>query len=115
MKRGKMKHLKKLTVLFFIVPWLAVSMVPGSWAADTEKKDDSFLTDILGEIGKLESNRDPKCHATATRLENFMYGTKLAAETRFLKVKMQKKILVYLWETVTGNVKKNAQLENNLA
>ncbi|MCP5049516.1 MAG: hypothetical protein GY940_20260, partial [bacterium] len=41
--------------------------------------------------------------------------TKLAAETRFLKVKLQKKILVYFWETVTNNVKKKPGLKINLA
>ncbi|MCP4147406.1 MAG: RNA-binding protein [bacterium] len=67
-------------------------------SAETAEKQKKSLTDTICEIRKLESNRDPKCHATATRLENFMYGTTLSAETRFLKVKLQKKILKAIWQ-----------------
>ncbi|MCP4214658.1 MAG: RNA-binding protein, partial [bacterium] len=64
-------------------------------ADDTHKKS---LNDTICEIQKLESNRDPKCHATATRLENFMYGTALSTETRFHKVKLQKQLLLSIWK-----------------
>lgn len=37
---------------------------------------------VLGQIGSLESRYDPKCHATASRLEDFMYGTPLTTEAR---------------------------------
>lgn len=72
-------------------------------------------TNIICEIQKLESNRDPKCHATATRLENFMYGTKLTAETRFLKVKLQKKLLLHLWENVSRRIVSSPEQANCLA
>ena len=35
---------------------------------------------IIEEIGELEGVRDPKCYATASRLEDFIYGTPLEAE-----------------------------------
>lgn len=43
------------------------------------------LRSIFAEIVSLESKSDPKCHATASRLENFVYGTALSNEARFLK------------------------------
>ena len=41
---------------------------------------------IVDEIGKLEAVRDPKCYATASRLEDFIYGTPLESRTRFEKI-----------------------------
>ena len=45
---------------------------------------------IIKEIGELESVRDPKCYATASRLEDFIYGTPLESEARFEKIALQK-------------------------
>jgi hypothetical protein len=81
--------------------------ITGLWADDpelTKKEQEQCAADIIGAIGKLESNRDPKCHATATRLENFMYGTKLTAEARFSKVKLQKQLLLQLWKNASNAV-----------
>jgi hypothetical protein len=47
--------------------------------------DITGLRSIFAEIVSLESKSDPKCHATASRLENFVYGTALSDEARFLK------------------------------
>ncbi len=89
-----MKH----ALAIFILTVLTVFM---TYPQNNPQKDEQCTVNIIGEIGKLENNRDPKCHATATRLENFMYGTRLEAGTRFEKVKLQKKLLLHLWETVT--------------
>ena len=48
------------------------------------------MTPALDLMGELEAARDPKCHATATRLENFIYGTPLSDEARELKNKLLK-------------------------
>lgn len=53
---------------------------------------------IISEIKKLEDRRDPKCYATASRLENFMYGTPLSNEARFSKNHLQKVWLEDLWK-----------------
>jgi len=66
---------------------------------------------IVDEIGKLESVRDPKCYATASRLEDFIYGTPLESQARFEKIALQKRLIRALWEkasagataTVTAN------------
>lgn len=52
---------------------------------------------IFNSITELESRRDPKCHATATRLENLIYGTPLSETGRFKKVDLQKALIKLVW------------------
>lgn len=52
---------------------------------------------IFESITELESRRDPKCHATATRLENLIYGTPLSESGRFKKVDLQKALIKQVW------------------
>ena len=58
----------------------------------------SSITDIIDKIYDLEKERDPKCYATANRLEDFMYGTPLEVEARNLKIVIQKELIYYLKE-----------------
>jgi len=53
---------------------------------------------IIEEIGELESVRDPKCYATANRLEDFIYGTRLDSDARFEKIALQKAFIRSIWE-----------------
>jgi len=55
------------------------------------------LDSIINQFQKLENKRDPKCYATATRLENLMYGTPLDDKARFEKNLLQKKWILELW------------------
>src|SRR5688572_33183243 len=52
---------------------------------------------IIEEIGELEGVRDPKCYATASRLEDFIYGTPLESEARFEKIALQKAYIRDIW------------------
>ena len=52
---------------------------------------------IVKEIGDLEGVRDPKCYATASRLEDFIYGTPLESEARFKKIALQKQLIRTAW------------------
>jgi hypothetical protein len=52
---------------------------------------------IIDEIGELEGVRDPKCYATASRLEDFIYGTPLESEARFEKIALQKAFIRDVW------------------
>ncbi|WP_344800222.1 CRTAC1 family protein [Litoribacillus peritrichatus] len=52
---------------------------------------------ILTEIETLESKSDPKCYATASRLEDFIYGTPLTDQARFAKNVLQKKWAMKVW------------------
>ena len=67
-------------------------------------QNDSKLC-LIDNIAGLESNKDPKCYATANRLEDFMYGTPLASETREEKVVLQEKLILYIWNKATDNCK----------
>ncbi|MCZ4336695.1 CRTAC1 family protein [Shewanella colwelliana] len=52
---------------------------------------------LLKLMGKLESARDPKCHATATRLEGLIYGTPLSDDARYLKAELQQILIRNIW------------------
>jgi ASPIC and UnbV. len=52
---------------------------------------------IVNEIDQLESVRDPKCYATANRLEDFIYGTPLDFDARAEKIALQKQFIRDLW------------------
>jgi hypothetical protein len=52
---------------------------------------------IIKEIDQLESQRDPKCYATANRLEDFIYGTSLDFDARAEKIALQKQLIRGLW------------------
>ena len=57
---------------------------------------------IIQEIGELESVRDPKCYATASRLEDFIYGTPLESDARFEKIALQKAFIRPVWEKASA-------------
>ncbi|MCB1096447.1 MAG: CRTAC1 family protein [Verrucomicrobiae bacterium] len=62
----------------------------------TPKSELTGFSSIFAEITSLESKSDPKCHATASRLEDFVYGTRLSDEARFLKNEMVTKLAARL-------------------
>ena len=62
---------------------------------------DSYLDEIVNEIKLLESERDPKCYATASRLEDFMFGTPLSDQARFSKNKLQSDWVKSVWQHAT--------------
>ena len=66
---------------------------------------------IIEEIGELESVRDPKCYATANRLEDFIYGTPLESETRFEKIALQKQFIRAAWQKASATGKAQIDAE----
>lgn len=60
-------------------------------------KANTSIDGIVEEIKALEKERDPKCYATASRLEDFMFGTPLSDEARFNKNLLQKKWAKQVW------------------
>ena len=60
-------------------------------------EETSSLDDILDSIRNLEGARDAKCHASASRLENFMYGTPLSTDTRLKKNELVKVFIHECW------------------
>ena len=59
--------------------------------------DNQNLNLILAGIEELEGDKDPKCYATASRLEDFMYGTPLSDPARYQKNKLQKRLAGVVW------------------
>ena len=77
---------------------------------------------IIQQILQLESNSDPKCHATASRLEDFMYGTPLHCEARFLKNQLLKQWVTQSWQSADKLARQqkaesisSAQIEESLS
>ena len=64
--------------------------------------DPNTAANILQAIRSLESDRDPKCHSTACRFENFIYGTPLSDAARDRKVDLQKELVLRLWRVATS-------------
>jgi hypothetical protein len=87
------------SILVFLIPVISAAQVPT----------------IVNEIGELESVRDPKCYATASRLEDFIYGTPLEAEARFAKIELQKQFIRAQWEKASAAAKAAGKTEVGVA
>jgi hypothetical protein len=81
--------MKKFLFAFICLGFLASPHVQGQGSKG--------LDEILADIQELEGDKDPKCYATASRLEDFMYGTPLSDEARFQKNKLQKRLADLVW------------------
>ncbi|GLQ32121.1 CRTAC1 family protein [Litoribrevibacter albus] len=68
---------------------------------------------ILAEIETLENKSDPKCYATASRLEDFIYGTPLSDKARFAKNILQKQWAMKVWSKASALAAQNG--ENQVA
>ncbi|MDO6748363.1 CRTAC1 family protein [Gilvimarinus sp. 1_MG-2023] len=77
-----------------------------SLMAMSAQSEDS-VEDIVSQIKLLEKERDPKCYATASRLEDFMFGTPLSKEARFSKNLMQKEFAKFIWKSASEIALKN--------
>ncbi len=76
---------------------LFVAMFAGGVQANTEFEFAPVDDGILKLMGQLESDKDPKCHATATRLEGLIYGTPLSEGARYAKSEYQKQLVKQIW------------------
>ncbi|MFK8008691.1 MAG: CRTAC1 family protein [Saprospiraceae bacterium] len=77
---------------FLLVFFFNISLSDHLSAQDTLK-----FQPIIEQIGALENQKDPKCHATASRLEDFLYGTPLSFEARNKRIEFQKNYVKTLW------------------
>lgn len=57
---------------------------------------------ILDALVDLESRRDAKCHSTACRFENFLFGTPLTEEARARRAELLKGLVLKLWREASG-------------
>ncbi|MCB1561185.1 MAG: VCBS repeat-containing protein, partial [Xanthomonadales bacterium] len=63
---------------------------------------------VIAELLRLEQKREPKCYATASRLEDFMYGTPLSKEARFAKNLLQKQWIEWIWRQSAAAARKQS-------
>ncbi len=63
------------------------------------------LHPVIDQMCELESNRDAKCHATASRLEDFIYGTPLSFEARNDRIEFQKNYVRTIWQNYAKALK----------
>jgi hypothetical protein len=59
------------------------------------------LDPVLSAMESLESSRDAKCHSTASRFEDFLYGTPLGDDARHANVEAQKRAVRRVWEAAS--------------
>jgi hypothetical protein len=57
---------------------------------------------ILSAIERLESGHDAKCHSTASRFEDFLFGTPLGDDARFANFEEQKRLVRRLWSRASA-------------
>jgi len=88
---------KKINSPYIYIVVLPILLSPALYSQD------SNMQTIVNEIAKLENKRDPKCYATATRLENFIYGTPLSDEARFIKNSLQKALVLKIWQLASNS------------
>jgi len=82
---------------FLKSPTLSICLILFSIGTLTAQKNAS-VSEIISKIQALEQQKDPKCYATANRLEDFMYGTPLEEDARNFKISIQKELIFYLKE-----------------
>ena len=82
-----------------------VSSVPSDGEFDSAEEaideNEYYPKDILSAIYELESQSDPKCHSTACRFEDFIYGTPLSSEARETKTDLQKELVSEIWRSAS--------------
>ncbi|MGA7615072.1 MAG: CRTAC1 family protein [Thermoanaerobaculia bacterium] len=92
----------------FTIPLFARAQEP------PEKLPGSFPV-IFEGMKQLESRRDPKCYASASRLEDFMYGTPLSEDARFTKTEIQKSLIRGIWRDASAGAASRGEKEIDLA
>ncbi|MCB0669627.1 MAG: VCBS repeat-containing protein, partial [Saprospiraceae bacterium] len=73
-----------------------LSLLAFAFAMRLGAQSGNSVSQIIAKISQLESARDPKCYATANRLEDFMYGTPLSDDARNLRIEVQKEVSLFI-------------------
>ena len=91
---------KRITILVVLGVAAAATVVVGVALRSylvPDTREEGPAANVLTAIRDLESSFDPKCHSTACRFEDFIYGTPLTAEARDEKVALQKELVRRIW------------------
>ena len=93
---------RRLVILWSAMAMFFSAVVQAQSPPNMSVDSDSATQSIVDLIGELEGERDPKCYATASRLEDFMYGTPLSAEARFVKNNLQTRLASAVWRRASN-------------
>ena len=88
----------QLNTLKYLTATLAALLLTEAQAELIPSLNDALgLKETISVIQGLESQRDPKCAATASRLEDFMFGTPLTDGARNYQIERQKHLIRSIW------------------
>lgn len=87
----------------FALSTICFGLLSSSAFANESPQQPHLDDGILRLMGKLESVKDPKCHATATRLEGLIYGTPLTEDARYAKTEFQKRLVKLIWQMAASS------------
>ena len=104
------RQINNLLLLFLLLMcYLIVNDLAAQNRIDTSM---TCYDPIVSTIEVLESEKDPKCHATANRLEDFMFGTPLSFEARQIRMDMQKSLIKAIWQDAS-DLSSNSSVDIN--
>lgn len=83
----------------------ALSLCLAGSPALAETEGSTGLDAVIAEILKLEQQREPKCYATASRLEDVMFGTPLDHQARFAKNRLQTAWVDWIWSEASAKAR----------
>lgn len=86
----------KSSTFVIVYAWL---LCFSPFSASKDANPMHHIQSIIDAIEKHEGNNEPKCYATASRLEDFMFGTPLSDNARFAKNRMQQQWVRKVWQS----------------
>jgi hypothetical protein len=96
--RPILRHLARTATRIAAPGAAALALAAGARAqAPAPAPDLAAPDDVVSAMQELESQRDAKCHSTASRFEDFLFGTPLSAPARRANVELQKRLVRQLW------------------
>ena len=95
-------------LLAFALALCSVVVAHGDTRAPEEAPRESSPETILSAIEQLESQKDAKCHSTASRFEDFLFGTPLSAQARLAHDEAKKRVALRLWSAASRSARRRA-------
>ncbi|MBK1790299.1 CRTAC1 family protein [Persicirhabdus sediminis] len=69
----------------------------------------------MSQIQTLEAKSDPKCYATASRLQDFMFGTPLSCHARFANNELLKSLAKSIWQSIHASNPEDSLIEEAIS
>ena len=85
-----------------------VVVAHGDTRVPEETPRESSPETILSAIERLESQHDAKCHSSASRFEDFLFGTPLSVQARLAHDDAKKRVALRLWSAASRSASRAA-------